>query len=206
MSLAKAEASAPRAAKPQATLEPSAAEAPHRLPRYTEPRPFVTARSVKAFTATALVACGCAAALYRLLVANVEELDKAQLAAAAAIIPAPLRATPPSLATRHDVPELPQFAAPTTFSQLSQLTAKPENLVVSSKAAVEVAVRQQPLLHREAFGRLKGSWNNAIDALETSVVNLEQQRRNYVAAAAEAQIRARVEAMYPGSIVDLRQI
>lgn len=198
--------SVPGAAVPN--LEPSAAEAPHTLPRYVEPVPFVTARSVKSFTAAAVVACGCAAVLYRILAKSVAEGDILQDEAARALIPVAPSTTSALLSKPNVGPistvTLPTFQSPTSFLQLSTLAASDELRV--SAVRPDVAVKPQPLLHQEAWGRVRASWNETIDFLEAAAVEMEIQRREYVEAAAKKAIHSRLAELYPNASFEIRPV
>lgn len=203
MSLTKApKATSVAANKPAApqTFEATASEAPHRLPAYHEPKPFITARSLKSFTVASVVACGCAFAFYRLLAKGVDAVQEEQQAAASKLLtPVPVVK---SRATSTAAPALPSFAAPKSFSDLSRLAAS-ENAMTVGTPTEAVDSRPRPQLHEEAWARFRTSWNEAVDALEGSVVALEKQRKEYRESAAVAAIRAELAAQYPDSTVQL---
>uniref|UniRef100_A0A7S1MQP8 Uncharacterized protein n=1 Tax=Neobodo designis TaxID=312471 RepID=A0A7S1MQP8_NEODS len=205
MSLTKAApASSPDRGASRAVSRPTGAEAPHTLPRYKEPRPFVTARSMKSFSVAAIVACGGSWALYRIMSRRVDSLDDAQEAAADALSdprPAGHSSSRPFAEARDAVPT---FSAPTSFAQLAELTSS--NAMAVRKKPQDGDSRSRPLLHEEASTRVKAMWNDALDALEASVVLLERQHREYREAAAAAAVKATALSLHPGSTVTLRRV
>lgn len=190
------------------TLRPSASEAPHRLPAYQEPKPFVTARSLRSFTVSSLFACGCSYALYRLLSRTMAANDSSEADAASVlpVVPAPQkRSDVDSPLPQGTAPALPRFAAPTTFKQLSTLTSERVDPDTVRDGDVQSIAPPRPALHDEAFARFKSAWNEALDAIEYSVVALERQRRQYREAAAMAAINDAVAERFPDASVELRR-
>jgi hypothetical protein len=203
MSLTKATPTKVKAPEPVSLSRPSGAEAPHTLPRYKEPKPFVTARSLKSFSVAAAIACGGSWALYRIMARRVDSLDAAQEAAAEALAGQKVTKQPSALG---DAPAsgVPVFAAPTSFTQLAEL-ASSDSMSVAPRRNDSTASRQRPLLHEEAVSRARGMWNDALDALEASVVALERQHREYREACALEAMRAQVMEEHPGCEVTLRR-
>lgn len=184
-----------------AALQASAAEAPHMLPRYTEPKPFVSGRALKAFGASTVIAFGCAAGFYRLLAKSLTTVDLEQERAASQ-----LRQTGRTNATGDirggssafvgfDSTEasLPRFTAPTSFAQLSAMP--PTELSTGAHDGADS--KHRPLLHQEAITRMRVSWNTAVDACLDFVVNLETRRTAYLHDNAIAGVRYQLESRFP---------
>ena len=194
MALSPAVAAAAASAPP--SLEPSAVEAPHALPRYTEPKPFVTGRALKTFGAAALVAGGCATVLYKLLANSISQLDQEQESAALPLRRRPAGSQTPVVTRDSTQVALPTFTSPSTFAELAQ--CNDSDFRVGTPSA-DPAVSPQPLLHQEAVHRVRCLWNDAIDGLEAAVVEMERQHRQYLRALALDAVRAQLESRYPGA-------
>ena len=201
MSLTKASTAkspaAPAPAPAAASLRASGAESPHTLPRYKEPKPFITARSFKSFSVAAAIACGGSWALYRIMARRVDSLDAAQEAAADALsgATAATENVKPRSSDTESLPAVPTFAAPTSFAQLAELTSN-DRMGIARKTS-DTTAPKPPLLHEEAAARARTMWNDALDALESSVVALERQHREYREGCAAAGVRTHIEALYP---------
>lgn len=171
------------------------------LPQFKEPRPFASARSVKRFTVSALVAGGCAGALYALLAQGLGKMNAEEQVVMGALHQprsSPASASPSAPATTGSV--VP-FESP-SYGRLVAL-ARADDAFNTAPQPQAVALPAPPLLHQEATARLVTAWNAGIDALETTATELERQRREYFEASAVEALRLDVVRDVPGYDVTL---
>jgi hypothetical protein len=167
-------------------LQVRPSETPHTLPPHIDKKPFLQPRAIRAFTTSALVAVGCAGAVYYAVARSMDSSAAQQRHMVRGLIPPPPVVEAPPTA-------VPTFVAPSAFGQLAAQLNTPPAAVT---APVVVAA---PLLHQEVTWRLKGAWNNGIEFAQFTVESAAVAMTARRAAALEAGIIGAVTTQYPAA-------
>lgn len=162
---------------------PTAIEAPHLLPRFEEPKPFVHPKRLQAFSASVFIGAACMGGVYYLLSRTLAEFAQNEVNTVAAMVPKPKASA---------VPTLPKFVAPSSYRGLvDKLEAAGGE--VKPLANSQEPARRTVLLHEEMLRRSKLKWNDTIADMQSALEMYTLQLRQYREAQAKLAIRRSLE-------------
>ena len=148
---------------------------------FIEPKPLLTPRNVRAFSASLGLGCVSVAAVYYFVSKSIGETFEEERLLAGRIH----NRIVVHGATDKDTMgvRMPEFKAPSSYHSLEQKMR-------TSKEIKEAVIAHEPVLHNEAVKRMKLMWNDAIVRLQTVLEmtamqleqhKFEQSKRNIVA-------------------------